>query len=146
MALFNAADSKGPDGFVQIVKQRKFSPRRHAADEFDLEFLHLGTGIGILGAHALSLAQWIGHHRARTFTSPLRLVIVSCQPEGEKSGLRARMHFRGPAALLPGNKQGKLSPNLARGRNPQPSDRFCQAGLARCRDEAAFPVAQEIGP
>jgi len=81
MALLDAADGKDPDGFVQIVEQREFLPRRHTPDEFDLELFHLGTGIGTQGTHALSLAQWTWHHRASECNSPLRLLIVSCQPE-----------------------------------------------------------------
>ena len=57
MALLDAADGEGPDGFVQIVEQRKFPPRRHAPDEFDLELLRFGVGVGIQGAHNFSIAQ-----------------------------------------------------------------------------------------
>ena len=57
MALLDAADGESLDGFVQIVEQRKFLPRRHTPDEFDLELLHFGVGIGMQGAHNFSIAQ-----------------------------------------------------------------------------------------
>ena len=57
MALLDTADGESFDGFVQIVEQRKFLPRRHTPDEFNLELLHFGAGIGIQGAHGFSIAQ-----------------------------------------------------------------------------------------
>jgi hypothetical protein len=36
MALLDAADGEGSDGLVQVVEQREFLSRRHAADECDL--------------------------------------------------------------------------------------------------------------
>lgn len=57
MALLDTADGEGADGFVQIVEQRKFPPRWHAPDEFDLELFRFGVGIGIQGAHNFSIAQ-----------------------------------------------------------------------------------------
>lgn len=56
MALLDTADGEGADGFVQIVEQRKFPPRWHAPDEFDLELFRFGVGIGIQGAHNFSIA------------------------------------------------------------------------------------------
>ena len=57
MALLDATDGKDPDSFVQIVEQSKFLPRRHTPDEFYLELLHFGIGIGIQGAHDFSIAH-----------------------------------------------------------------------------------------
>ena len=91
MALFDTADGESFDGFVQVVEQCKFLPRRHTPDEFDLDLLHFGVSIGIQGAHDFSIAQpgilplfvrkiilpilnqevsrWLGHNRVEVTNS-----------------------------------------------------------------------------
>jgi len=46
IALFEAADSKRFDGFIQVVNHSEFLPWWHAANDLDLDLLCAGTGIG----------------------------------------------------------------------------------------------------